>query len=98
MHLTWRWIAGSENAEPRGNTNLGLSSDALVIPRIGTRNYLDLGVGYGFGENLHARLNVSNVFDTQPPMMANAVYSNNTDAGMYDIFGRSYFLGLSMQY
>ena len=48
--------------------------------------YLDLGVGYVFGDHVQARFNVANVFDTDPPLMASAVFSNNTDERTYDIF------------
>ena len=32
------------------------------------------------------------------PMTADAVFSNNTDTGMYDVFGRSYTLNVSLEY
>lgn len=38
------------------------------------------------------------LFDQQPPMMADAVWTNNTDTLVYDVFGRSYFLSLSLEF
>jgi hypothetical protein len=40
------------------------------------------------------RFGVNNLLDNDPPQMADAVWSNNTDTGLYDVFGRSYYLTL----
>ena len=45
-----------------------------------------------------ARLTIANLTDTDPPMMADAVWDKNTDTRMYDIFGRSYTLSLALSY
>jgi len=96
--LTWRWIAATDNAAQIGADILGLGEIDPGAPTASTRNYLDLGFGYRFSENLIARFKVDNLFETGPPMMADAVFSNNTDTSMYDIFGRSYTLSISLQY
>jgi len=70
-----------------------MTTDLIVI-----LNYINLGFGYEFNEHFLARLNVSNLFDTSPPQMADAVNGNNTDTGMYDIFGRTYHLSLSAKF
>jgi hypothetical protein len=36
--------------------------------------------------------------DTKPPQMADQSWSNNTDEGLYDVFGRSYRVTLSAQF
>jgi outer membrane receptor protein involved in Fe transport len=68
------------------------------VPYVKQKNYLDLGVAYEFNEHLIARLTVANLTDTDPPMMADAVWDKNTDTRMYDIFGRSYTLSFSLNY
>ena len=95
LHLTWRWIEGTDNAEPL-SLDFQLTPDAvLAVPDVGDQSYVDLGLGYSFGEWLTARLNINNLFDSGPPQMADAVLQNNTDSGTYDVFGRSYLLSFS---
>lgn len=97
-NLTWRWISGSDNAAPLGLAQFGFLDPVLAIPSIGSTNYFDLGVGYDFTDNINARLNVSNLLDQDPPLMADAVFANNTDTAMYDIFGRAYQLSLFLRF
>ena len=54
--------------------------------------------GYRFNDHIAARLTIANLFDTDPVFMASAVISNNTDSGMYDLFGRSYQLSVALRY
>jgi outer membrane receptor protein involved in Fe transport len=98
LHLTWRWIEGTDNAAPLSTAILGLRDSGLAIPSIGDEHYLDLGLGYSFSDDFSARLGVTNLLDNDPPMMADAVFDNNTDAGLFDIFGRSYYLTLSAHF
>jgi iron complex outermembrane receptor protein len=97
-HLSWRWIEGMDNAAPKGSYIWGIPDPDLAIPYVDDEHYLDLGVSYLFGEVLTARIGVNNLLDNAPPMMADAVWSNNTDTGMYDIFGRSYYLTLLAEF
>ena len=97
VFLNWRWISGTDNAAPMLPNNAGDPDLVLAIPDISTRNYFDLGFGYRFSENIVARLAIANLTDTNPPFMANAA-DVNTDAHMYDLFGRSYTLSVSLQY
>ena len=97
LFLNWRWIGGTDNAEFLVADFLGTPVPDLVISEIGSVSYLDLGVGYQLTDRIRLRLNVSNVLDNGPPMMADAVTSNNTDTRMYDIFGRSYSFRVYIQ-
>ena len=97
-HLSWRWIEGMDNAAPKGSYIWGIPDPDLAIPYVDDEHYLDLGMSYRFGEMITARIGVNNLLDNTPPMMADAVLSNNTDTGMYDIFGRSYFLTLRAEF
>ena len=98
LYLNWRWIDGTGNAALRIPDFLGIPDPDLAIPRIGSRSYVDLGLGFEFSEHLRARLNISNLFDQDAPLMADAVTSNNTDTRIYDIFGRSYALTIALRY
>lgn len=98
IHVTWRWIDGTDNPAAQLSGTLGVPDPILQIPSIGSKNYFDLGFGYAFSEHVSAKLNIANLFDTDPPFMADSANANNTDASLFDIFGRSYYLSLSLQF
>lgn len=98
VYLNWRWIGGTDNAAFLVSEFLGTPDPDLVITDVASASYIDMGVGYQLTEHLYARLNVSNLLDRDPPLMADAVVSNNTDTRLYDIFGRSYSLSVSYRY
>ena len=43
-------------------------------------------------------IDINNLTDTAAPNMANAIFANNTDTLLFDVFGRSYFLSVSAQF
>jgi len=98
IHLTWRWIEGTVNAAPIGTDALGWPPPDLAIPKIGDENYFDLGTAYAVSEHITLRFGINNLLDNDPPMMADAVFNNNTDTLMFDTFGRSYYMSLSANY
>jgi outer membrane receptor protein involved in Fe transport len=98
LHMTWRWIEGTDNGAPLRSYIWGIPDPNLAITDIGDEHYLDLGLAYEFGDYLTARFGVNNLLDNDPPQMADAVWSNNTDTGLYDVFGRSYYLTLSAHF
>jgi len=98
-HLAWRWIEGTDNAAPLGSEICcGISDPVLAIPSVSSWQYLDLGLAYEWGFRLLLRLGVNNLLDKDPPLMGDAQQENNTDALMYDVFGRSYYLNLRYQF
>lgn len=96
-NLNWRWIDGTRNGQFLFSEAIGAPPPILAIEEVGSKNYYDLSLGYQFGDKISARLNIANLTDTDPVFMADA-NGNNTDTGMYDIFGRSYRLTISLQY
>jgi outer membrane receptor protein involved in Fe transport len=98
LHLTWRWIDGTDNAAPFRSFIFGVPDPDLAVPTVSDKHYLDLGTAYSFNDHFTARFGISNLLDTKPPQMADAVWSNNTSTGLYDVFGRSYYLTLSAEY
>ncbi|MEM1262885.1 MAG: TonB-dependent receptor [Pseudomonadota bacterium] len=98
LYLTWQWIAGTDNARPLSLAFQSLPNPVQAIPDIGSKNYVDLGVGYRFGEHTDLRLTVNNALDTDPPQMAAAVIANNTDSSLYDVFGRSFFVSVATRF
>jgi iron complex outermembrane receptor protein len=93
-NLTWRWIESMDNAAPLNSANFGIPEAEPGIPSVPSYNFFDLGFGYQFNEQWQARFGVTNLFDKEAPNMANAANQNNTDTGLYDLFGRSYFLSV----
>jgi outer membrane receptor protein involved in Fe transport len=98
IHLTSRWIDGTTNSAKMEAALSGSPEPMLAIPSIGSKHYLDLGFGYEFNDNITARFGINNLTDTAAPNMANAVFTNNTDTLLFDVFGRSYFLSVSAQF
>lgn len=69
----------------------------LGNPSAASRSYFDLGIGYRINDRIHARLSVSNLTNTDAPLMTTA-WSTNTDTQLYDVFGRSYTFSLAMEF
>ena len=97
-HLTWRWIDKTDNAAPLQSADFGYPDPNLAVPSVKAANYLDLGIGYRFSDNIEARLMIANLTDTKAPNMADASRDQNSDTAMYDIYGRSYTLAFSLNY
>jgi len=75
--------------------NCGGCPGAGPAARLGSRHYLDLGLGYEFSDSKTIRLGINSFTDTTAPLIGDASISNNTDDLLYDVFGRSYYLSLS---
>jgi len=95
INLNWRWIAGMDNAAPLRSFIWGIPDPDLAVPDVSSYSYFDLGFGYRFGDKFHARFGINNLLDEQPPQMADAVWSNNTDSGIYDVFGRTFYFSFN---
>jgi len=97
LRLSVRWIDDIENGLIRNGFVYGLSNVNLGNPHVKAKTYVDLGLGYRVNDNISSRLTISNLTETSPPLMADG-WAANTDPTMYDIFGRSYSLSLSMEF
>jgi len=98
VYLSWRWIDGMKNAAPKRSAIWGVPDPDLAVPVVKEKHYLDLGSAYTFRDRYQLRFIVSNLLNTKPPQMADQIWSNNTDEGLYDVFGRSYRVTLSAQF
>lgn len=96
MHVTWRWIEGTTNSLRLDAEYFGQPEPLVAIEDVGSVSYIDFGVGYQFTDTVSARFGINNVFDKNPPLMADGGNAANTDTGLYDVFGRSFYLSLSM--
>jgi len=89
--LSMQWIDGAENWGKVDHLYYGGPPAVLAIPSIGSRFYADLNVSYEFSDGISAALGVTNLLGTNPPQMADgSATGNNAEAGLYDLFGRSY--------
>jgi len=99
VHLTWRWIAGSEVAGLRYAEEFGFPGEPNpAIPSIGDESYVDVGIARSFGDVFTARAGISNLLDNDPPNLADYITPYNTDPGLYDVFGRSYYVTLLAEF
>lgn len=96
MRLSLHWIGGTVNGLIPNGWVYGLEGIDFGNPSVKDMLYADLGIGYRVTENIAARLDIANLTDEDPPLQL--VWSGNTDPTMYDVFGRSYTLSLSMEF
>ncbi len=93
--LTWKWIDGAKNA-------ILLENDPTIItavPSIGSYAYLDFSAGYTFNDSFQLRGGISNLLEEKPPLLAiNNGTQANTNPQIYDVYGRRFFLGLSVSF
>ncbi len=94
-YLQWRWIEGTRNAAPKLSFIYGEPDPILGIPDVSDQHYVDAGFSLEFGERVVAQLGINNVLDNDPPRTEQDF---NTDTGLYDVFGRSFSLRLSIEY
>ena len=96
--LAWRWIEGTTNGLISYKDELGFGWVDPALTEIPSESYFDLSFGYRFTDNISARFAIANVADTAPVFMADYAMHSNTDPSVYDIFGRSYTLGFTLEY
>ena len=96
--INTQWVSGTKSWGQVDHLYFGGDPALLAIPSIGSRFYTDLNISYEFGGGVSAALGVINLLDTTPPQMAQGGTSNNTEPGMYDLFGRSYRLSFAMRF
>ncbi len=87
-----------KNGSPLRSFIFGYPDPVLVLPKVSSFSYFDLGFGYELSESLNMRFGINNLLDQQAPNMADAIGNNNTDTGIYDVFGRSYYMSFSYQF
>ena len=58
-------------------------------------DYVD---SYEFSDGVSAALGVTNLLETSAPQMAQRGTSNNTEPGIYDLFGRSYRVSFAYRF
>ncbi len=96
--LAWRWIEGTTNGLIPYKDDIGFGWADPALVDIPSESYFDISFGYRFSDNIAARFAIANVADTAPVFMADYAMHSNTDPSVYDVFGRSYTLGFTLEY
>ena len=98
MSLNWRYIGGTKLTNNTDDPFL-TGPSYIINSKIKAYNYFDLAASVEVKEGIAFRLGVNNLFDKDPPVIAQGLLSafgnGNTYPGVYDIAGRSFFAGLS---
>ena len=94
--LLAQWVSGTRSYLFAEAEQAGAPAPVLAVPSIGSQFYLDMNVAYYFNNNVSARFGVSNLLDNDAPLIPNQ--ANNTDAQLYDVFGRTYSLSLLLNF
>lgn len=100
LSLAWRYVGPTTIAST--SSNPALSQPVLEIARrIKPYNYFDLATSVRFRDGLTLRAGVNNLADRAPPVIQasgglGSFANGNTFGGLYDAFGRTLYLGLSV--
>jgi outer membrane receptor protein involved in Fe transport len=88
LFARWQHVGGMQDA----------GAPEFEVP---SRDYLDLGAGYHFGDGfldgLAVGVGVENVGDEQPPLFPSWQQAN-TDPSQYDVLGRRYYVNLRYRF
>ncbi len=101
ISLNWRYIGATKLSY--NTTDPSLTGDTYIInSRLPVANYFDLAATAAVMKQLTLRVGVNNLLDRDPPAIAQGVLSSfgngNTYPGIYDVAGRSFFVGLSAEF
>ncbi|WP_243455616.1 TonB-dependent receptor domain-containing protein [Sphingosinicella sp. BN140058] len=98
VSLNWRYIGGTKLTNNTDDPFL-TGPSYVINSKIKAYSYFDLAASVEVKEGIAFRFGVNNLFDKDPPVIAQGLLSafgnGNTYPGVYDIAGRSFFAGLS---
>jgi outer membrane receptor protein involved in Fe transport len=97
--LNMQWVDGTDNWGKVDHLYFGGEPALLAIPTIGSQYHANLNVSYQFSDGLSAAFGVTNLFDREPPQMAqHNSTNNNTETGLFDVFGRAYRVSFAYRF
>ncbi len=101
ISLNWRYIGPTALSFNTSNASLK-DTPYAVNSRLPAANYFDLAASATVMKELTLRVGVNNLLDRDPPALAQGVLSSfgngNTYPGVYDVAGRTFFVGLSAEF
>jgi iron complex outermembrane receptor protein len=78
---------------------IDVMNDPVSGGRVPSKQYQDASAQWTVSDNVQFYGGVNNLWDIQPPLVEfGAAVNGNTDGARYDIYGRSYFLGINIRY
>jgi iron complex outermembrane receptor protein len=87
--LLWRFIGATED-DADGTTYFQEDT--------GSFSYFDLSGTYHLGENYRLNAGIRNLFDREAPRFGDNAEQSNTYPATYDVFGRTYFVGVTASF
>ncbi len=101
VSVSWRHIDQVQLSSLSTNTFLA-GTPSVINRKISAYNYIDLAGTVAVGEGLQLRAGVNNLFDKDPPVIAAGILSSfgngNTYPGVYDVLGRTLFVGATVNF
>jgi outer membrane receptor protein involved in Fe transport len=109
----WRWIGkvtheGFSNDVVLNNTGVEPGPNTptpLLTGHVPSYNYFDLAGTFTVGDHYNLRLGVNNIFDKSPPLFSSSFGScaavscnGGTYPGVYDVLGRYFFAGATLNF
>lgn len=88
LNLRWRWIDKMSNA-----ANVGISG--ATAPGVAPVSYIDANARFNINPAMVFRVGVLNLADKQPPEWTGEAA---TDSNLYDVIGRRFFAGVSVNF
>lgn len=102
-NVGWRMgkFKANWNLRHIGRADMALGTTDEGFPKIGAHTYHNVRVGYEFAKDSEVFAGVTNLFNKQPPLFASGTSGTqalDTIPAYYDIFGRSFFVGVKAKF
>lgn len=88
MQLLWRFIGSTDDDSPT----------EYFREETGSFSYFDLSGTYHLNENFRFNAGVRNLLDKEPPAFGGNAEQSNTWPATYDVFGRTFFAGVTARF
>jgi outer membrane receptor protein involved in Fe transport len=89
VQLLWRFIGATEDDD---------EGTVYFQEDTGSFSYFDLSGTYHIGENYRLNAGIRNLADREAPRFGGNAEQSNTYPATYDVFGRTYFVGISASF
>ncbi|MGN6828617.1 TonB-dependent receptor domain-containing protein [Paucibacter sp. M5-1] len=84
-----------------GKADMAPGTTEEGFPKIAAHTYHNVRVGYALNKGTELYAGVTNLFDKKPPLFASGTAGTqalDTIPGYYDVFGRSFFVGMNAKF
>lgn len=84
-----------------GKADMAPGTTEAGFPKIAAHTYHNVRVGYSLNKGTELYAGVTNLFDKKPPLFASGTAGTqalDTIPGYYDVFGRSFFVGMNAKF